>query len=352
MLSEPFAGHPVWMWLVFLVLVAGLLTFDLGVLHRRDREIGARESLLLSLLYVTVGLAFALFVGVQSGREAGLEYVTAFVIEKSLAVDNLFVIAAIFSFFAIPRAYQHRVLFWGILGVLVLRAIMIGLGAKLVADFEWVLYGFAVFLVFTGIKMLFSGEAEREIGNNRLIALLRRRLRVTEDLHGHRFFVRLPDTASGRVVTFMTPMFLALAVIEFADIIFAVDSVPAVFAITTDPFIVYTSNVFAILGLRALYFALAAVMHRFAYLKTALAVLLVFVGGKIFAADLIGLEKFPAAWSLTITFAILAAGILYSIWRTRQAAPQAAPGVLEDRKAPWSEHWNASSTTRHSAASS
>jgi tellurite resistance protein TerC len=323
-LTEPFYSHPVWMWLGFLVLVAGLMTFDLGVLHRRDREIGAREGLLLSLFYIAVGLAFAVFVTVHSGSEAGLEYVTAFVVEKSLAVDNLFVIAAIFSFFAIPRAYQHRVLFWGILGVLVLRAIMIGLGARLISEFEWVLYGFAVLLIFTGIRMLFAGEAGRNIGDNRLIALLRRRLRVTDALHGHRFLVRRPHPASGRLVLFMTPMFLALVVIEFADIVFAVDSVPAVFAITTDPFIVYTSNVFAILGLRALYFALAAVMHRFAYLKMALAVLLIFVGGKIFAADLIGLEKFPAAWSLTITFVILASGILYSIWRTRPAAPQAA----------------------------
>jgi tellurite resistance protein TerC len=212
------------------------------------------------------------------------------------------------------------VLFWGILGVIVLRAIMIGFGAALVSEFGWVLYIFAAFLVFTGVKMLFWKGQGKDLGDNPLLRLVRRRFRVTDQLHGERFFVRAPDPVSGKVVTWITPLFLALVMIEIADLIFAVDSVPAIFAITTDPYIVYTSNIFAILGLRALYFALAAVLHRFAYLKQALAVLLIFIGGKIFVADLMGWSKFPAEWSLGITFAILASGIVYSIWRTRTPA--------------------------------
>lgn len=319
------------MWLGFLVLVAGLLAFDLGVLHRKDREIGARESLLLSAFYIVIGLGFGGLVALQMGSEPALEYVTAFVVEKSLAVDNLFVIATIFSFLAIPRAYQYRVLFWGVLGVIVLRAIMIGFGAALVSQFAWVLYIFAVFLILTGVKMLFSGAEDfgGDMKDNRIIRFVKRRTRVTDTLHGHSFFIREPDARTGRAVLVATPLFLALVVIEVADIVFAVDSVPAVFAITTDPYLVYTSNIFAILGLRALYFALAAVMHRFAYLKTALAVLLMFVGAKIFIADLLGWEKFPAAWSLTITFAILAAGVLYSMWRTRGAAQETGQSAAE-----------------------
>jgi tellurite resistance protein TerC len=326
------------MWLGFLGLVAGLLAFDLGVLHRKDREIGGRESLLLSAFYIVIGLGFGGLVVLQLGGEAGLEYVTAFVVEKSLAVDNLFVIATIFSFLAIPRAYQYRVLFWGVLGVIILRAIMIGLGAALVSQFDWVLYIFAIFLILTGAKMLFSGAGEigGDLEDNRIIRFVKRRTRVTDQLHGHSFFVREPDEKTGRAVLVATPLFLALVVIEVADIVFAVDSVPAVFAITTDPYLVYTSNIFAILGLRALYFGLAAVMHRFAYLKTALAILLMFVGAKIFIADVFGWEKFPAAWSLTITFAILAAGILFSVWRTRGASPAtdtSTAGVV-DRQRP------------------
>jgi tellurite resistance protein TerC len=252
------------------------------------------------------------------GRQAGVEYVTGFVVEKTLAMDNVFVIAMIFSYFAVPRIYQHRVLFWGILGVIVLRAIMIGLGAALVAEFAWVLYIFAVFLIFTGVKMWMMADKEYDVGANPLIGLLKRRLRVTETIEGEKFFVSKPDPKTGKSVLWATPLFLALVLIEIADVVFAVDSVPAIFAITTDPFIVYTSNIFAILGLRALYFALAAMVHRFAYLKYALAVLLVFIGSKIFVADLTGLGKFPPAWSLSITFAILAAGIAFSLWKTRE----------------------------------
>ena len=320
-----FLGQPLWMWLAFVAVVVVLLAFDLGILHKDNREIEVRESLLLSAFYIALGVGFGAFVWLQLGRQSGIEYLTGFVVEKSLAMDNVFVIAMIFGFFAIPRQYQHRVLFWGILGVIVLRAIMIGVGATLVAEFGWVLYIFAAFLIVTGIKMLWWGDHETDLSNNPVLKLLRSRFRVTDELHGQNFFVRLPEPATGRLVAYATPLFMALVLIEVADVIFAVDSVPAIFAITTDPYVVYTSNIFAILGLRALYFALAAVLHRFAYLKQALAILLVFIGSKIFVADLLGWTKFPAEWSLGITFAILAAGVFYSLWRTR--APQ-SPAVL------------------------
>ena len=259
-------GKPVWMWLGFLAVVVALLVFDLGVLHRDNREIEVRESLILSSMYIGLGLAFGGFVWWQLGPEPGLNYLTGFVVEKTLALDNVFVIALIFSFFAVPRKYQHRVLFWGILGVIVLRAIMIGLGATLVSQFSWVLYIFAAFLILTGIKMLWLGDKEPNIGGNPVVGFLRRRFNVTDEHHGEAFFVRKTHPATGRMAWFMTPLFMALVMVEIADVIFAVDSVPAIFAITTDPFIVYTSNIFAILGLRALYFALAAMIHRFRYL--------------------------------------------------------------------------------------
>ena len=299
-------GKPAWMWLGFFAIVGVLLALDLGVLHRKQKEIGVGESLALSAGYITLGLSFAGLVWWQLGEQSGIEYLTGFVVEKSLALDNVFVIALIFGYFAIPRQYQHRVLFWGILGVIVLRAIMIGVGATLVAEFGWVLYLFAAFLILTGIKMLTLGDKPTDLSQNPVLKFIRRRFRVTDELHGERFLVTLPDPKTGRAVRYMTPLLLALILIEIADVIFAVDSVPAIFAITTDPYIVYTSNIFAILGLRALYFALAAV-------------LLIFIGSKIFVADLLGLAKFPAAWSLGVTFAILATGIAYSLWRTRNS---------------------------------
>src|SRR5690606_33934135 len=219
-----FLGQPLWMWLAFFVLVVALLAFDLGVLNRGSREIGVSQSLRLSAFYILLGLGFGAFVWLQLGAQSGIEYLTGFVVEKSLAMDNVFVIAMIFGYFAIPRAYQHRVLFWGILGVIVLRAIMIGVGAALVTEFVWVLYIFAAFLVFTGRKMLWWGESETDLSDNPLLKLLRRRLRVTDGLHGRQFFVRLPDGKTGRVVTWATPLFLALVLIEIADVIFAVDS--------------------------------------------------------------------------------------------------------------------------------
>ena len=315
-LTSLFLGKPVWLWAIFLALVLVLLVLDLGVLNRGQREIGVRKSLLLSAFYIGIGLAFGGFVWAQLGQQSAVEYWTGFVVEKSLAMDNVFVIATIFGFFAVPRHLQHRVLFWGILGVIVLRAIMIGFGAALVQRYEWVLLVFAVFLIFTGIKMLWSGhEDEGDLSQNRALRWMQRHLRVTDGFVGNRFFVRQPGR-SGKLQLFVTPLFLALIVIEFADLVFAVDSVPAIFAITTDPYLVYTSNIFAILGLRALYFALAAILHRFAYLKPALAALLIFIGGKVVVADLMGIEKVPPSISLTVTFAILAAGVIVSLVKT------------------------------------
>ena len=276
-----FLGKPAWVWLAFIGIVVTLLAFDLGVLHRDDHEIGVRESLLLSGGYIAVALAFGAWVWWYLGAQSGMDYYTGFMIEKSLSMDNVFVIALIFSFFAIPRQYQHRVLFWGILGVIVLRAIMIGLGATLVSQFSWVLYLFGAFLIFTGIKMWVIADNMPDIANNPLLKFLKRHMRLTDGLRGNAFWVREPDPATGKLVRHATPLFLALVLVEFVDLIFAVDSVPAIFAITTDPFIVYTSNIFAILGLRALYFALAAMIHRFTYLKYALALVLVFIGSKI-----------------------------------------------------------------------
>jgi tellurite resistance protein TerC len=310
-------GKPAWMWLAFLAIVAALLTLDLGVLHRENREIEVKESLVLSGGYIGLGLLFGAWVWWYLGPEPGMAYMTGFAVEKALAMDNVFVIAMIFAFFAVPRHLQHRVLFWGILGVIVLRAIMIGLGATIVSQFSWVLYVFALFLIATGVKMIVFADREYDVASNPVLAFMRRRFNVTDDLHGERFFVRLPYPATGKVVTYMTPLFLALVLIEIADVIFAVDSVPAIFAITTDPFIVYTSNVFAILGLRALYFALAAMVHRFHYLKYALAAVLIFIGSKVFLADLLGLEKFPPALSLAITFGLLAGGVAWSLVKTR-----------------------------------
>ncbi|QCI97630.1 TerC family protein [Agrobacterium larrymoorei] len=317
-LFTDFLGTATWMWAVFIILVLGLLALDLGVLHKNSKEIGIRESLLMSAFYIVIGLAFGGWIWYQSGQQPAMEYVTGFVVEKSLAMDNIFIIAMIFSYFAIPRQYQHRVLLWGILGVIVLRGIMIAAGAAIVENFEWVLYLFAAFLVFTGVKMLFSADhEEQDIGKNPILKFLRTRLPVTDRLYEERFFIKKHDEKTGKLKTFVTPLFLALIMVEIADLIFAVDSIPAIFAITTDPFIVYTSNIFAILGLRALYFALAALIHRFAYLKYALAAVLVFVGSKIFLADMLGIAKIPPSISLGITLAILVTGVVGSLFATR-----------------------------------
>ena len=318
LLFSDFLGQPVAAWLGFLVIIIALLAFDLGFANKGDHEIGISRSLLFSALYIAVALAFGGWVWWSNGPSAGMDYLTGFVVEKSLALDNIFVISLIFSAFAVPRAYQHRVLFWGIVGVVVLRAIMIGLGAALISEFGWILYVFGAFLVITGIRMLMAGDEEPDIEKNRIVRLVRRFIPVTKTVEGNHFFVKAKDEKSGRMVTMATPLFLALVTIEIIDIVFAVDSVPAVFAITTDPFIVYTSNIFAILGLRALYFALAAAVHRFHYLKYALALVLIVVGAKIYWSHLVG--PVDSLVSLGLTLGLIGGGVVVSLWKSRGAA--------------------------------
>lgn len=309
---------PLWMWAVFLAVVLALMVLDLGILHRKQRTIGVKESLLMSAFYIFIGVCFGGWIWAELGITSAQEYFTGFIVEKTLAMDNIFVISLIFSYFSIPRHLQHRVLFWGILGVIMLRGLMIGLGAALVAEFEWVLYIFAAFLVFTGVKMLFVVDHMPDINQNPLLRWMRKHLRITSELHGNKFITYAADPKSaGKERLFITPLLVALILIEIADVIFAVDSIPAIFAITLDPYIVYTSNIFAILGLRALYFALDAIIHRFAYLKQALALVLIFIGSKVFLADLFGVEKIPISISLTVTFMLLGCGIVYSLFRTR-----------------------------------
>ena len=318
LLQSPLLGKPAWLWLAFVAIVAALLAFDLGVLHRDDRAIGIRESLWLSAGYVAVALLFGAGLWWQQGAERGIEYFTGYFIEKSLSMDNVFVIALIFGYFSVPPHLQHRVLFWGILGVVVLRALMIGAGAAIVSQFSWALYAFGAFLAVTGVRMLWMADHKPDLERNPALRLLRRFLPMTPALHGNAFFVRGPDPATGRERLLATPLFLALCMVEAADLVFAVDSVPAIFAITSDPYVVYTSNIFAILGLRALYFALAAMIHRFRYLKYALALVLVFIGSKIFLVGLVG--KIPAGVSLSVTLALIAGGVLASLWKTRSEA--------------------------------
>ncbi|MEY4999273.1 MAG: hypothetical protein RIS00_1317, partial [Pseudomonadota bacterium] len=295
-----------------------LTAFDLGFLHKEDKEMGIAESLKLSAFYISIALAFGIWVWFQKGADLGMKYYTGFFIEKALSIDNVFVISLIFTYFAIPAKYQYRALLWGIIAVIVLRGIMIALGAALVEQFYWTLYIFAVLLVGTGIKMLIKGEQEMDVANNPVVRFANKHFRVTKELHGQKFLVKVQDEKTGKMVRAMTPLLLALIVINIADLIFAVDSVPAIFAITTDTFIVYTSNIMAILGLRALYFALAAMVHRFHYLQFALALVLIFIGSKIFISDfLMGGAKFPPVLSLAVTFGLILGGILYSLWKTK-----------------------------------
>jgi TerC family integral membrane protein len=317
-LMADWLGTPVWFWIAFLLIVVALTAFDLGVLHKEDRELGIGESLKLSAFYIAVALAFGAWVWAERGSTAGMQYYTGFFIEKALSIDNVFVISLIFTYFAIPPKYQYRALLWGILAVIALRGLMIAGGATLLAEAYWVLYLFAAFLVLTGIKMFFAGDEPMDIGGDPVVRWISRHMRVTPELHGQRFIVKVRDERTGRLVRAATPLFLALVVINLADLVFALDSVPAIFAITTDTFIVYTSNIFAILGLRALYFALAAMIHRFHYLKYALAAVLIFIGSKIFISDFVlGGDKLPAWFSLAVTAALIAAGVLYSLWKTR-----------------------------------
>jgi tellurite resistance protein TerC len=318
-LTSDFLGKPAWLWLVFMGIVGALLAFDLGILHKSDKAIGVSESLKLSAFYIAVAVLFGAWVWWSMGPTSGMQYFTGYALEKALSIDNVFVISIIFGYFAIPPKYQYRALLWGILAVLIMRGVMIAAGAALVQEYEWVLYIFGAFLVATGIKMLVMKEQEQDVSKNPVVTFLSKRMRITPELHGERFFVSQPDPATGKIVRFATPLFLALVMINIADLVFAVDSVPAIFAITTDTYIVYTANIMAILGLRALYFALAALVHRFEYLKYALAIVLVFIGAKIFWNQIVG--KVDPAISLGVTLSIIAAGIVFSLWKTRGVQP-------------------------------
>ena len=318
-LTSDFLGKPAWLWLVFMGIVGALLAFDLGILHKTDKAISVSESLKLSAFYIGVAVLFGAWVWWSMGPTSGMQYFTGYALEKALSIDNVFVISIIFGYFAIPPKYQYRALLWGILAVLIMRGIMIAAGAALVQEYEWVLYIFGAFLIATGIKMLVMKEQEQDVSKNPVVKFLSKRMRITPELHGERFFVSQPDPATGKIVRYATPLFLALVMINIADLVFAVDSVPAIFAITTDTYIVYTANIMAILGLRALYFALAALVHRFEYLKYALAIVLVFIGAKIFWNQIIG--KVDPAISLGVTLSIIAAGIVFSLWKTRGVQP-------------------------------
>ncbi len=305
------------MWGMFIAVVLILLILDLGVFHKKEREIGFKESLWMSAFYIIMALIFGVWIWYIKGLDGFAEYITGFLVEKSLALDNIFLISLVFSSLSIPLKYQHRVLFWGILGVIVLRAIMIGLGVQIITRFEWILYIFAAFMIFTGIKMFFMSNKPVEISQNALLIWMRKHLNITDKLHEQKFFIYQNVAQSKTKKLFVTPLFISLVMVEFIDLIFAVDSIPAIFAITQDPYIVYTSNIFAILGLRALYFALASIIDRFYYLKYALAAVLIFIGSKIFIADALNLAKIPPMLSLTITVTILALGVLCSFLREK-----------------------------------
>jgi len=297
-------------WAVFLLIVAALLAFDLGVLNKTDHEISVKESLYLSAFYIAVALLFGLGVWAYRGPDDALLYYTGFLVEKSLSLDNVFVFALIFGFLGIPRIYEHRVLVWGILLALLFRAIFIGFGAAAVTEWQWILWFFGAFLIYTGVKMLFAKEDHGpDFENNVIYRWMKSKMNLTTEYRGHAFWFK----ENG--VRYFTPLFVALILVNVADIVFAVDSVPAILAITQDPFLVYTSNIFAILGLRALYFALSAMIHRFHYLKYALALILVVIGLKI-VLMMIGI-KLPAILTLGLTFGLIAGGIGYSLWKTK-----------------------------------
>ena len=306
------------MWVIFISVVLSLLILDLGVFHKKDHEISFKESLWMSAFYITMALIFGLWIWYIKGLDSFAEYITGFLVEKSLALDNIFLISLTFSALSIPLKYQHRVLFWGILGVIVLRAIMIGLGVQIITRFEWVLYIFAAFMIFTGIKMFFVSHQPVDISKNLLLLWMRKHLNITKKLHDNKFYIYQKEPNSDKEKLFATPLLIALIMVEFIDLIFAVDSIPAIFAITQDPYIVYTSNIFAILGLRALYFALASIIDRFYYLKHALAVVLIFIGSKIFIADAFNLTKIPPMLSLSVTLTILTAGVVCSLMKNNK----------------------------------
>lgn len=318
--SYDIAGQSLGLWVSFFALIAGLLVFDLGFLNSKDKVIGPKESLIYTGFYVLVACMFGSWLWSHLGQVHGVDYFTAYLVELSLSLDNLFVMSLILGYFAIPRKYQHRILFWGIVGVLVMRGIMIASGIVIVQHFHWVLYLFAAFLIVTGIKMLFSGDEDENLDDNALIKFFQKHLRFTKEINGHQFFVRLPQHHTGQMAVFVTPLFMALICIEFMDLVFALDSVPAVFAITTEPFVVYSSNIFAILGLRTMYFAVVAMLDRFKYMSYALSIVLVFIGGKVFYNGFIG--HIDPLVSMGITVGVLAGGIVFSLLKTRGAEEQ------------------------------
>jgi len=293
-----------WAWVLFNLFVLAMLAVDLGIFHRKAHEVKMKEALTWSAVWIVLALMFNAWVYYSRGPQAGLEFFTGYLIEKALSVDNVFVFLLIFTYFRVPAAYQHRVLFWGILGALVMRAIFIAAGVVLIQKFHWIIYVFGAFLVITGIKMALAKDKEIHPERNPVLRLFRRWVPVTEQYEGERFFV-LRD---GR--RWATPLFVTLLLVETTDVIFAVDSIPAILAITQDAYIVYTSNVFAILGLRALYFALAGFMKLFHYVHYGLSLILVFVGVKMLLADV---YKIPIAWSLAFIAAVLVVSVALSL---------------------------------------
>lgn len=300
----------VWWWVGFNALVLGLLAIDLGVFNRKAHVISVREAVMWSVVWISLAVAFGIGIGATMGRQSMLEYFTGYVVEEALSVDNLFVFILLFTYFRIPPEVQHRVLFWGIIGALVMRGMMIAAGALLITRFHWIIYVFGGFLVITGIRMAFGGGGQVEPEANPVIRLVRRFVPLTTKLHGEHFFVREPSRPGGVPRLTATPLFLVLALVETTDIVFALDSIPAIFGVTQNPFLVYTSNVFAILGLRSLYFVLANVIEKFHLLKYGLALVLAFVGAKMLLS-----EKYPIPIgpSLAVVGGVLAASVLLSL---------------------------------------
>ena len=293
-----------YLWTGFIVFVFIMLALDLGVFHRKSHEVKIREALIWSAVWISLALIFNYGIFIFMGREKAIEFLTGYVIEKSLSIDNLFVFIMVFTYFNVDTKYQHKILFWGILGALVMRAIFIFAGVALIGMFHWIIYVFGGFLIFTGIKMLFHKDEKLNPNKNPLVIIFKKFFPVTEVMHGSKFFVKM----NARTVA--TPLFIVLLVIEFTDLIFAVDSIPAILAISNDTFIIFTSNVFAILGLRALYFALAGITKYFYYLKYGLSAILVFVGIKMIMAEF---YKIPVVYSLLTILGILIISILVSV---------------------------------------
>ncbi len=310
-------------WAMFLAIVPILLFIDIKLFGKgKDNVIGFKHSIYLSLFYIAAALAFGLLVWKDLGADSAMDYYTVYVLEKSLSLDNLFVMSVIFSAFAIPRQYQHRVLIWGIIGVIVLRGIMIGAGSALVHNFDWVLYVFAAILIYTGIKMVFIDDNDDfgDFEEKPLVIFLKKHFAFTSKIHGNKFFVRKDECLDnekrdGKAKYIATPLFLALIVIEISDVIFAVDSIPAALSVTTDTYIVFTSNIFAVLGLRALFFAVENIITRFELMKYAISAVLIFIGAKVFYSGFFG--HISPSTSLTVTLTILAAGFVFSMIKTR-----------------------------------